>query len=278
MPKPSLGNRQIKGMRIRNSTLKSLLYFDSKFKSNNLSRFNSTSIIKEEHSVQHLNIRDLLRSADAVCFDVDSTVITEEGIDMLAEFKGAGEAVAEWTKKAMGGQVLFQDALAARLALIKPSQQDVQQFLKENPPKLTDGVKELIDCLQSRKVQVYLVSGGFRQMIEPVAAVVNIPLHRIYANNLLFNKSNGEFDGFDPKELTSRDGGKPAVIQQLINAHGYSNIIMIGDGVTDMQAKPPAKGFIGYGGIVKRDKVVSGADWFITDFKVGNLRTDRRTQ
>ena len=83
-------------------------------------------------------VKDLLKKCDAVCFDVDSTVIRDEGIDILAEFKGAGGAVAAWTQKyinihtfmmtitfcprrAMGGQVLFQDALSARLDLIKPS-------------------------------------------------------------------------------------------------------------------------------------------------------------
>lgn len=43
---------------------------------------------------------------------------------------------------------------------------------------------------------------------------------------------------------------------------------MVGDGVTDMQARPPADAFIGYGGVVKREKVQTGADWFITDFQV----------
>jgi phosphoserine phosphatase len=46
-----------------------------------------------------IDARFKLLTAHAVCFDVDSTVITEEGIDVLAEFKGAGEAVAEWTRK-----------------------------------------------------------------------------------------------------------------------------------------------------------------------------------
>jgi phosphoserine phosphatase len=41
---------------------------------------------------------------------------------------------------------------------------------------------------------------------------------------------------------------------------------MIGDGATDMQARPPAKAFIGYGGIIEREKVKNGADWFIKDF------------
>lgn len=44
-------------------------------------------------------IKELILSADAICFDVDSTVIEEEGIDKLAEYKGAGAAVAELTKK-----------------------------------------------------------------------------------------------------------------------------------------------------------------------------------
>lgn len=43
--------------------------------------------------------KDILRRTDAVCFDVDSTVIDEEGIDVLAAHNGAGEAVAEWTRK-----------------------------------------------------------------------------------------------------------------------------------------------------------------------------------
>jgi len=42
---------------------------------------------------------------------------------------------------------------------------------------------------------------------------------------------------------------------------------MIGDGATDLEARPPASAFIGFGGIVTREKVQKGADWFVTDFK-----------
>lgn len=61
-------------------------------------------------------------------------------------------------------------------------------------------------------------------MIEPIADILDIPIHRVYANNLLFDASNGKFAGFDPKELTSRDGGKPAVVKKLIDAHGYGPV------------------------------------------------------
>ena len=104
-------------------------------------------------------------------------------------------------------------------------------------------------------------------MINPVAEVLKIPLHRVYANNLIFN-DDGTFQGFDPTEPTSRDGGKPSVIQSLKDAHGYETVIMVGDGATDMQARPPASAFIGFGGIVVRDSVKAGADWFVTDFQV----------
>ena len=70
-----------------------------------------------------------------------------------------------------------------------------------------------------------------------------------------------------------RDGGKPAVISKLKNDYGYNPIIMIGDGATDMQAKPPADAFIGFGGVVEREKVKLNADWYIYDFKVKQLYT-----
>lgn len=52
-----------------------------------------------------------LRQADAVCFDVDSTVLSEEGVDVLADFLGKGPEIAAWTAKAMDGNVTFQEAL-----------------------------------------------------------------------------------------------------------------------------------------------------------------------
>jgi phosphoserine phosphatase len=61
------------------------------------------------------------RLARTVCFDVDSTISPEEGIDVLAEHAGVGAQVAELTRAAMGGAQRFEDAIAARLALIRPT-------------------------------------------------------------------------------------------------------------------------------------------------------------
>ena len=66
---------------------------------------------------------------------------------------------------------------------------------------------------------------------------------------------------------TSRSGGKAEVAKLLKNQYHYDPLIFIGDGVTDLESRPPADFFIGYGGIVKRDRVANEADCFVNDFE-----------
>jgi len=115
--------------------------------------------------------KQLWQRASAVCFDVDSTVVTEEGIDVLAAHCGAGEAVAELTRQAMGGSVPFHDALAQRLALIRPTRTMLDECIAAHPLELTPGMHHLARRLEDTGKHVYLVSGGFRQMIAPAAKV-----------------------------------------------------------------------------------------------------------
>jgi len=166
----------------------------------------------------------------------------------------------------MGGSVPFHEALEARLKLFEPSVQDFEACHAKNPLELTPGVHELVNTLHDKGVHVYLVSGGFRQMINPIADILGVPRERIFANNILF-KSDGSYAGFDTNEPTSRAGGKAKVVGQLKQDKGYRTVFMVGDGATDMEARPPADAFIGFGGIAVRDVVKEGADWFVTDMK-----------
>lgn len=105
------------------------------------------------------HVVDVLVRADAVCFDVDSTVCTGEGIDELAEFCGKGREVMEMyiklhlslfplfslsglisfnrTTRAMNGNMDFRNALQLRLSIIQPSSGQIGDFLLQKPPKLT---------------------------------------------------------------------------------------------------------------------------------------------
>ncbi|RVE50925.1 hypothetical protein evm_004492 [Chilo suppressalis] len=221
----------------------------------------SISVMSPQQSVQ-----ELFRTADCVCFDVDSTVIRDEGIDELAKFCGKGDEVKRLTAEAMGGSMTFQEALKKRLDIIRPTVSQIREYIDKNPVHLTPGVAALVKELHERGVAVYLVSGGFRSLIEPVGELLNIPPSNIFANRLKFY-FNGEYAGFDENEPTSRSGGKGLVVRRLKEAHGYQRLIMVGDGATDAEASPPADGFIGFGGNVVREEVRKRASWYVTDFQ-----------
>ncbi|TRY83376.1 hypothetical protein DNTS_016649 [Danionella cerebrum] len=202
--------------------------------------------------------QDLLRQADAVCFDVDSTVIREEAIDQLAEFCGVGDAITHMTRQAMGGGISFEKALRERLNIIKCTRD------------------QLVEKLHEHNVKVFLISGGFRSIIEPIAAQLNIPLDHIYANRLKFY-FNGEYAGFDESQPTAKSGGKGQVISLLKEKYGFQNVVMIGDGATDLEACPPASVFIGFGGNVVRQQVKEKSSWYITSFSELTQELERKS-
>ena len=104
-------------------------------------------------------------------------------------------------------------------------------------------------------------------MIEPVAKTLGVNVSNIYANTILFD-DKGDYTGFDSNEPTSADQGKPKALRAIKEKAGYNTMVMVGDGATDAQAKPPADAFIGFGGVVVREAVKEKACWFVRDFEV----------
>jgi phosphoserine phosphatase len=212
-----------------------------------------------------LATRTLWRSMDAVCFDVDSTVCRDEAIDELAIFAGKEKEVKELTRIAMRGSCSFREALAQRLDLIQPTVSMLADYLKVHPPRLTPGIKELIKLLHAREVDVYLVSGGFDTLIEPVAKELNIPVKNIFANRIKYF-FDGSYAGFDESEPTSQQDGKAQVVGYLKHRYGYQKVAMVGDGATDLAAMPPADAFVGFGGNQIRETIKKEAGWYVLSF------------
>lgn len=210
--------------------------------------------------------KEVWRKADAVCFDVDSTVCRDEAIDELAKFVNKSKEVSEITKAAMLGGSNFRDALAKRLDIIRPSTKILRQYLETRQPRLTPHIDELVARLHELDRDVYLISGGFDIIIEPVANLLNIPVENIFANSIKFY-FDGSYAGFDESRPTSNQDGKCRVISMLKQTMGYENVVMIGDGATDLEACPPADAFIGFGGNQIRETVRDNCQWFVYDFK-----------
>jgi phosphoserine phosphatase len=256
---------------------------------------NDTTI--QRNSVATDEIIKRFLSADCICFDVDSTISREEGIDELAAYHGVGKEVSSYTSNAMNGNITLQQALHDRLHLIQPTRHSFDTFIQTHSFQLTPHIDELITLLHRCHKDVYLVSGGFKEMIVPIAKHLNIDENHVIANILIFDDTTGEYIGFDETQPTSRSGGKALALQYIkqqtkinqykgidgvekqtissIKIHGSASIndliqriVMIGDGVTDMEAAVEAVLFIGYGGVVEREKVKKSANWYIKDWNV----------
>ncbi|XP_043784877.1 phosphoserine phosphatase isoform X1 [Apis laboriosa] len=210
-------------------------------------------------------LRSIWKNADAITFDVDSTVIQEEGIDELAKFCGKENDVISLTNRAMQGDMTFRQSLEERLNIIKPNLMQIKQFLASRPIKLSPGIKTLITTLQNHKKQIFFISGGFHSLIAPIATSLNIPLENIFANKLKFYYT-GEYAGFDENQPTAENGGKVKVIKYLKNKKELKTIVHIGDGSTDLETTSIVDLFIGYGGNVIRENVKQQSLWYITDF------------
>ncbi|GFH06444.1 phosphoserine phosphatase, chloroplastic, partial [Haematococcus lacustris] len=191
----------------------------------------------------HETHKALWRRADAVCFDVDCTITTNDSLDLLAAFMGVKDEVEALTNRAMDGSLNLEEALDKRLEIINCTPADIKRFIQAHPPssRMTPGVERLVAALQARGVQVYLISGGFRELTLPIAQHLGIPKHNVFANrmNWQWDDETGEptrLVGFDIKEPTAHNQGKPQAIARIRQKYPYNNVVMIGDGITDLEA------------------------------------------
>ncbi|GAX76267.1 hypothetical protein CEUSTIGMA_g3711.t1 [Chlamydomonas eustigma] len=116
-----------------------------------------------------------------------------------------------------------------------------------------------------------------RELALPIADKLNIPRENVFANQMLWQWDDETLEpsrlvGFDMSEPTARKQGKPQAIAQIKEKNSYSShlqVVIIGDGITDLEAVQVSGGadlFIGFGGVEKRPKVQAEADWFVTDY------------
>ncbi len=193
---------------------------------------------------------------DAVIFDCDSTLSSIEGIDELATFYNLKEEISLLTKKAMEGELPFEDVFHKRLQLIKPSRENMQKLGELYLKNLTLDAKETIEGLKYLGKKIYLVSSGYTQSLLVVAKELNLPDENIFANDLMFN-TDGSFRSFIEGPL-KRNHGKLQIVRQIPGKK-----VMIGDGITDLETKELVDLFIGFGGVAKREIVEKESEIYI---------------
>ena len=126
-------------------------------------------------------IKEKPQAAGLLVMDVDSTLINEEGIDLLGDLAGVGDRVAGITERAMRGELDFKEALEERVALLEGLPMSVFDQVAERV-SLTKGAQELISVLKASGWKIGLVSGGFNQTVGPLAESLGIDVYQ--ANEL----------------------------------------------------------------------------------------------
>ena len=170
------------------------------------------------------------RGQHLVVIDVDSTLIQNEVIDLIAEHAGVGEQVAQITAQAMAGDLDFVAALRARVALLKGLPVSVLDEVRTRL-KLTPGARTLCRTLNTLGYRVCLVSGGFAEVIMPLADELGID--DVRANHL------GVRDGYLTGEVVGvivDRQGKKAALEEFAAKYEIPmrRTIAIGDGANDV--------------------------------------------
>jgi phosphoserine phosphatase len=197
-----------------------------------------------------------------ICFDCDSTLSAIEGIDELGRAGGPKTAalVEAMTNDAMNGKISVEAVFGRRLELIRPTLRNVEAVAKAYVATMEPTALATVSHLVRAGWTPVILSGGFRQAIRPLADALGIS--RVEAVDLFFNQ-DGNYRGYDTDYPTTRSGGKPDVIARLKNELSPVFTVMVGDGVSDLEAKPLVDRFIGFGRYASRERVKREADAFI---------------
>lgn len=195
-----------------------------------------------------------------IFFDVDSTLVTIEGIDILGEGK---PEIALLTERAMNGEIPLEEVYGRRLELIRPTEKSVLALGSHYIKSMVDGAKAVVGALLEAGCDVHLVTAGIEQAVLPLARHLGIRESAVHAVRLNFDES-GEYEGFDSRSKLIRTGGKEIVILDA-RARSHGKAALIGDGVSDLEARDAVDLFIGFGGVAKRERVQREAPTFIDE-------------
>ena len=195
-----------------------------------------------------------------VFFDVDSTLVTIEGIDVLA---GGNPAIAGLTESAMNGEIPLDEVYARRLELIRPTLADVEALGSRYTESLVPGARATLDELREAGVLIHLVTAGITQAITPLAELLSIPPRAVHAVTLKFD-DHGNYVDFDRRSPLTRSGGKELVVRD-IRARTKGKAAFVGDGVSDLETSRAVDLFIGFGGVHVRPKVKENAGAYVTE-------------
>jgi phosphoserine phosphatase len=170
------------------------------------------------------------RAKRLVIMDMDSTLIQQEVIDLLAAHAGKSDEVKEITKLAMNGEIEFKEALAQRVQLLAGLPETIFEKVRTELT-LSPGAESLIDTLHKIGHKVGVVSGGFIEVIEPLLKKLNIDYSKANSLEIINGKLTGKLVGAVVDRL-----GKQKALEEFAAREKIplEQTVAIGDGANDI--------------------------------------------
>lgn len=162
--------------------------------------------------------------------DMDSTVVTTETLDELAEFAGCGQQVAALTRRSMNGEIDFREALRTRVAMLRGLTLEALEATWARV-RLTPGARSLVATMRAHGALTALVSGGFTFFTGRVAEAAGFDVHRA---NVLIDDGTA-LTGAVAEPILDRDA-KRTTLEALAAERGLAPAatLAVGDGANDL--------------------------------------------
>ena len=200
-------------------------------------------------------------------FDFDSTLTRVEALDVLAEMTLNGKSdkeeiikeIQKITNLGIDGDISFTESLERRIKLLHANKDDLEGLVKELRSKISKSIESNKEFFEKYADDIYVISCGFKEFIDPIVKEYNIPSDRVYANTFKFDEE-GNIIGFDENNVLSQHNGKIDCLRQM-DLEG--EVQVIGDGYSDyvMREAGIAHKFFAYTENVHREKAANNADY-----------------
>ena len=208
-----------------------------------------------------------------VFFDCDSTLTRVEGIDILADTDEKRAEIAALTDLAMNGELDLAEVYSRRLQVIQPTRADIQRIRRIYKKQVTEDARAVIDALQALGHEVYIISGGLYRPVLEFGLHLGIRRDHIRAVEVEYNQLGAQWwrheaYRWDEPYLAHREGaltvsdGKAHIVRAL-RGDKKGRSLLIGDGTSDLLASRAVDLFVGYGGVVTRERVRNEAPIFL---------------
>ncbi|MCE0722929.1 MULTISPECIES: HAD-IB family phosphatase [Legionella] len=212
--------------------------------------------------MQNTNPWALELPIDTFFFDCDGTLSLIEGINELATMNGVAQQVHEITERCMGQTGMTPNDYQQRLSYVQPTREQIEELAERYKRNIAPGAQELFQLLHHFNKKIYIISAGIKMAVVPFAEDLRVPSSNVLAVEVYFDKQ-GNYQDFDRQSNMTQGNGKTLEIASILKPGERS--LLIGDGVSDWEARETVTRFIGFAGLNPKEWVKNHSDFYITN-------------